>query len=407
MNITQAFDAERRAIRSEFAKKAEDYRKEAKDLPNDDPRKIELETKAKQIDDNLRLFDGITSALYAPNSNGIIGDVARAASPELAYRIGQEFKENKALNQLDNGHRPEEQSANHLLAHAVLGAAVSYATGNDITTGTISAVSNEAGAKILANYLYQGKDPEKLTQEQKDTITSILNLATATAIYTATDGSTTDAVSGAEVGKVGMEWNFNAIQQSSAANARACRGGKVSACEVRNLGDILGEYADKYHDLTIYSVGLGAVSYTVIVNNKNGNVWVGGVPESDNYRAGYGLSTHPRNLDLRNLIKTLEEDAKNGKTPRVIDWKLGVSAQAGTVVGATTPEEVDKAIGGRSLGAQACHVGCLSISKGEGKDGAVILAIGAGTSQIGIGGNVMRQLTDNEKKTLKDLGLLR
>nr|WP_254596934.1 VENN motif pre-toxin domain-containing protein [Moraxella bovoculi] len=259
----------------------------------------------------------------------------------------------------------------------------------------------------MANYLYGTKDPSELNQEQKDTITSILNLATATAIYTATDGSTTDAVSGAEIGKVGVEWNFNAIQQSSAANARACRGGKVSACEVRTLGDILGEYADKYHDLTIYSVGLGAVSYTVIVNNKNGNVWVGGVPESDNYRAGYGLSTHPRNLDLRNLIKTLEEDAKNGKTPRVIDWKLGVSAQAGTVVGATTPEEVDKAIGGRSLGAQACHVGCLSISKGEGKDGAVILAIGAGTSQIGIGGNVMRQLTDNEKKTLKDLGLLR
>ncbi|AKG18655.1 hypothetical protein AAX09_03790 [Moraxella bovoculi] len=345
--------------------------------------------------------------MYAPNSNGIIGDVARAASPELAYRIGQEFKENKALNQTDNGNRPEEQSLQHLLAHAILGAATSYAAGNDITTGALSGAGSEVAAPVLANYLYGTKDPSELNQEQKDTITSILNLATATAIYTATDGSAADAVSAAEVGKVGMEWNFNAIQQSSAANARACRGGKVSACEVRNLGDILGEYADKYHDLTIYSVGLGAVSYTVIVNNKNGNVWVGGVPESDNYRAGYGLSTHPRNLDLRNLIKTLEEDAKNGKTPRVIDWKLGVSAQAGTVVGATTPEEVDKAIGGRSLGAQACHVGCLSISKGEGKDGAVILAIGAGTSQIGIGGNVMRQLTDNEKKTLKDLGLLR
>nr|WP_283162958.1 VENN motif pre-toxin domain-containing protein [Moraxella sp. Tifton1] len=145
--------------------------------------------------------------MYAPNSNGIIGDVARAASPEFAYRIGQEFKENKILNQTDNGSRPEEQSLQHLLAHAILGGATSYATGNDITTGTISAVSNEAGAKILANYLYQGKDPEKLTQEQKDTIVSILSLTTATTIYTATDGSTTDAVSGAEIGKVGVEWN--------------------------------------------------------------------------------------------------------------------------------------------------------------------------------------------------------
>ena len=41
---------------------------------------------------DLRLFDGITSALYAPNSNGIIGDTVRAVSPELAYHIGQEFK---------------------------------------------------------------------------------------------------------------------------------------------------------------------------------------------------------------------------------------------------------------------------------------------------------------------------
>ncbi|OAU96449.1 hypothetical protein AO385_0580 [Moraxella catarrhalis] len=36
-----------------------------------------MEDKAQNIEQNLRLFDGITSALYAPNSNGIIGDVTR------------------------------------------------------------------------------------------------------------------------------------------------------------------------------------------------------------------------------------------------------------------------------------------------------------------------------------------
>lgn len=30
-----------------------------------------------------------------------------------------------------------------------------------------------------------------------------------TTIYTTTDGSTTDVVSGAEIGKVGVEWNAN------------------------------------------------------------------------------------------------------------------------------------------------------------------------------------------------------
>ncbi|WP_435932730.1 VENN motif pre-toxin domain-containing protein [Moraxella bovoculi] len=207
VNITQAFDAERRAIRSEYTKKAENYRKQAEELPQGSQESTELETKAKQIDDNLRLFDGITSALYAPNSNGIIGDVTRAASPQVAYQIGQYFKENKVKNQQDNGNRPEEQSLQHLLAHAILGAATSYAAGNDITTGALSGAGSEVAAPALANYLYGTKYPETLSQGQKDTITSILNLATATAIYTATDGSTTDAVSGTEIGKVGVEWN--------------------------------------------------------------------------------------------------------------------------------------------------------------------------------------------------------
>ena len=201
VTITQAFDTERRAIRSEFAKKAEDYRKKAKDLVDDNPRKAELETKAKQIDDNLRIFDGITSALYAPNSNGIIGDTVRAASPQLAYQIGQEFKR-----------KDQEGSAQHLLAHAILGAATSYATGNNITTGALSGAGSEVAAPALANYLYGTNEPSELNQEQKDTIVSILNLATVTTAYTATDGNTTDAVSASEIGKVGVEWNADTIR---------------------------------------------------------------------------------------------------------------------------------------------------------------------------------------------------
>lgn len=64
-------------------------------------------------------------------------------------------------------------------------------------------------APALANYLYGTKDPSELTQDQKDTITNILNLATVTTAYTATDGNTTDAVSAAEVGKVAIENNAN------------------------------------------------------------------------------------------------------------------------------------------------------------------------------------------------------
>ena len=207
VTITQAFDTERRAIRSEFAKKAEDYRKKAKDLADDNPRKTELETKAKQIDDNLRLFDGITSALYAPNSNGIIGDTVRAASPQLAYRIGQEFKR-----------KDQEGSAQHLLAHAILGAAVSYATGNNITTGALSGAGSEVAAPALANYLYGTNEPSELNQEQKDTIVSIITLGTASIAYGAM-GNVSVAVNASEVGKGSAENNAVYINKGKAIEA--------------------------------------------------------------------------------------------------------------------------------------------------------------------------------------------
>lgn len=223
VTITQAFDTERRAIRSEFAKKAEDYRNQAKDLVDDNPRKVELETKAKQIDDNLRLFDGITSALYAPNSNGIIGDTVRAASPQLAYQIGQEFKR-----------KDQEGSAQHLLAHAILGAAVSYATGNNITTGALSGATSEAVAPALSDFLFNTKDPKELTQEQKDTITSIITLGTASIAYGAM-GDVSVAVNASEVGKGAVENNATFIDKKNEVKKVILNGDKgIYKCNFQN-----------------------------------------------------------------------------------------------------------------------------------------------------------------------------
>ncbi|OOS08102.1 hypothetical protein B0189_01865, partial [Moraxella cuniculi] len=71
-------------------------------------------------------------------------------------------------------------------------------------TGAVSGATNEAVAPVLSNYLY-GKKPNELSQEQKDTITSILSLTTAITTYTTTGGSVVDAVNGAEIGRVGVE----------------------------------------------------------------------------------------------------------------------------------------------------------------------------------------------------------
>ena len=147
--------------------------------------------------------------MYAPNSNGIIGDTVRAASPQLAYRIGQEFKA-----------QDQEGSAQHLLAHAILGAAVSYATGNNITTGALSGATSEAVAPALSDFLFNTKDPKELTQEQKDTITSIITLGTASIAYGAM-GDISVAVNASEVGKGAVEWNGFNINKKESESLRA------------------------------------------------------------------------------------------------------------------------------------------------------------------------------------------
>ena len=137
--------------------------------------------------------------MYAPNSNGIIGDTVRAASPQLAYQIGQEFKR-----------KDQEGSAQHLLAHAILGAAVSYATGNNITTGALSGATSEAVAPALSDFLFNTKDPSELNQEQKDTITSIITLGTAS-IACGAMGDVSVAVNASEVGKGSAENNDQSL----------------------------------------------------------------------------------------------------------------------------------------------------------------------------------------------------
>ena len=136
----------------------------------------------------------------------MIGDVARAVSPHIAYQIGQYFKSNDYKNIQDNQNRPGEQSLQHLMAHAVLGAATSYATGQDIGIGALSAASSEAAAPTLSKFLF-GKDSKELTQDEKDTITNIITLATASTAYAITDGDVAGSVSAAEIGKEAVENN--------------------------------------------------------------------------------------------------------------------------------------------------------------------------------------------------------
>ena len=204
VEITQAFDQERRKIKTEINKKEQKLRKEAEAALNNGDFDLAKEKAlaANQLQNQGLLFDAVSGALYGPNSNGTLGYVAKAVSPAVSFKVGQYYKglEADQTSGLTNG-----QQAGHILAHALLGAAVSYATGNDALTGGLSASAGEATAPLLSLLLYKTKDPSKLTAEQKDTISSITSLVGAS--IGATTGNVTDAINAAETSKVAVEDN--------------------------------------------------------------------------------------------------------------------------------------------------------------------------------------------------------
>ena len=205
--ITQAFDQERRKIKTDINQKEQDLRKEAEaqgQLGNTVARDTLLQ-QADKVQNQGLLFDAISGAIYGPNSNGATGYVAKAASPFVANQIGQYYKEQ---SETQGDSLTGSQQAGHILAHGLLGAAVSYATGNDALTGGVSASTGEASAPVISNFLYGSSDPSKLTAEQKDTISAITSAVGLT--IGATTGSANDAANAAETSKVAVENNHSA-----------------------------------------------------------------------------------------------------------------------------------------------------------------------------------------------------
>lgn len=200
VQVSQAFDTERRTYRLEMAQEQQKTVEEAKKHPVGSAEYNRLMEKADKQQQNMVLFDSITGAIYGPNTNGVTGYVARAVAPQVSYQIGQYFKGT-------NG----EGTAPHILAHGILAAAVSAATGNDPTTGALSAMGAEAAAPMVAKFLFGDKPISELTAEQKATVSSITSLAGfGLGSMTADVGS---AVNAQQAAQVAVDDNYLTNQQ--------------------------------------------------------------------------------------------------------------------------------------------------------------------------------------------------
>ena len=147
----------------------------------------------------------LATGLSAPTQSGV-GIAAATVSPMISYEISQKFKELAKDNA--DGKLTEKQQAAHVLAHAVLGAAVAAAGGNDALAGGASAGGAEYLAPKVSEFLYGTADPEKLTAEQKDTVANIMSLAGA-GVGAAVGNTSANAVSGSLNAESAVENNFS------------------------------------------------------------------------------------------------------------------------------------------------------------------------------------------------------
>ena len=105
----------------------------------------------------------ITGALGGQSS---LQTATNALAPYAAETIGQTFGQ--------NGSNPNQ--AAQLLSHAILAGVVAATNGGDFGTGALSAAGAEAAAKAITTGLYgqeAAADPNRLSEEQKDTIRSL------------------------------------------------------------------------------------------------------------------------------------------------------------------------------------------------------------------------------------------
>lgn len=102
------------------------------------------------------ILNMLASGLAAPTQSGA-GIAAATASPAVSYAIGQHFKDLAGQNA--NGKLTASQETAHVLAHAVLGAAVAAVGDNNALAGALSAGGSEAAAPYISKWLY-GKEKE-------------------------------------------------------------------------------------------------------------------------------------------------------------------------------------------------------------------------------------------------------
>ncbi|EIP9492285.1 contact-dependent inhibition toxin CdiA [Escherichia coli] len=179
--------------------------------------------------DIQRGIQAATAALQGLAGDNIAGALAGASAPELANFIGH----NAGINDND---------AAKAIAHAILGGMTAALQGNNAAAGSVGAVSGELIAGAIAKVLYPDeKDLSKLTEDQKQTLSTLASISAGIAGGVA-GGNTAGVATGAAAGKNVVENNYLSSKQIDAWSA------EMKSCQAK--GGDCGGIIKKYEELS-------------------------------------------------------------------------------------------------------------------------------------------------------------
>lgn len=148
--------------------------------------------------DIQRGIQAATAALQGLAGGNIAGALAGASAPELAHLL-KSTEDNTTVN---------------AIAHAILGGAVAALQGNSAAAGAAGAASGELIARAIAEIYYPGVKTSDLTEDQRQTISSLASISAGIAGGLA-GGNTASAATGAAAGKNSVENNFLSVSDKT------------------------------------------------------------------------------------------------------------------------------------------------------------------------------------------------
>lgn len=172
-----------------------------------------------------RGIQAATAALQGLAGGDIAGALAGASAPELAHLL-KPTEGNLAVN---------------TIAHAILGGAVAALQGNTAAAGAAGAATGELAARAIMAAMYPGKAVSDLSEEQKQTVSTLATISAGMAGGLAGD-STASAAAGAQGGKNAVENNYLSSKQIDAWSA------EMKSCQAR--GGDCGSIIKKYEELS-------------------------------------------------------------------------------------------------------------------------------------------------------------